>query len=316
MAEFIKPLGLEKIWSSVGVKTPAPDDTKIATGWIVEIPPREYFNYIEYKQDQMLAHINQHGICSWDINTNYMATISYVQGTNGLIYQSKTDHAGVNPVSESGASTSTGGTNWKLAFYSAAEVYTKVETDAKYLSKAANMADIPNASTARANLGVYSSSEVLALYNKKSANLSDVASSLTAFNNVKQAATDSYTGVAQFASDAELLAGSVTNKFVAPSKLKLGFTVDLSPQIGHIAFPSWLASVKFQWGFNDVAGNSLTAASLPSPFATVCLQGVAGLGAANLSDVACPKCVPSGISLLLYNSDNSTQRIRWFAVGY
>ena len=138
MAEFAKPPKIENIWASVGPKTPNPDDAKIATGWEAEIPPKEFFNYIEYKQDQLLAHINQHGICEWDTSTSYIANKSYVQGSNGVIFKAKTTHTGVNPVGESGAATSAGGVNWKLAFYFSSDMYTKAETDAKYLVKASN----------------------------------------------------------------------------------------------------------------------------------------------------------------------------------
>jgi hypothetical protein len=94
MAQFLKPDNLNSVWASGGDRI-YPGDTKYVTGWQVEIPPRQYFNEIDYKQDQMLAHINQHGISHWDDVTEYFANKSRVQGvTNGVVYECVTTHGG------------------------------------------------------------------------------------------------------------------------------------------------------------------------------------------------------------------------------
>nr|DAH57111.1 MAG TPA: Baseplate structural protein [Caudoviricetes sp.] len=98
-----KPSNLNKIWSVNGVNT-APTDVKINNGFVVEIPPYQWFNYIENKQDQAIAHINQMGIPVWDSQTEYQAGKSQVQGSDGKIYRAFLTTTNVNPVGDSSGS--------------------------------------------------------------------------------------------------------------------------------------------------------------------------------------------------------------------
>lgn len=109
MAQFLKPDNLNIVWASGGDRL-YPGDTKYESGWGVEIPPRQYFNEIDYKQDQMLAHINQHGISVWDATTEYQAGKSYVQGSEGSVYRCLLTHVGQNP------DTDITNTYWQVAF--------------------------------------------------------------------------------------------------------------------------------------------------------------------------------------------------------
>lgn len=108
MPVITKPVDINKIWAATGdVLTPS--DTKISQGWQVEIPPRQTFNYIDGKQDQAIAHINQHGIAVWDTQTEYQANQSYSKGSDGIIYKALTTNTNINPVGDvSGA--------WQVAF--------------------------------------------------------------------------------------------------------------------------------------------------------------------------------------------------------
>ena len=99
MVQFLKPDNLNNVWASGGDKI-YPGNTKYAAGWQVEIPPRQYFNQIDYKQDQMLAHLNQHGIPVWDGETEYQANKSYVQGHNGEIYRAIVTNTNTDPVGD------------------------------------------------------------------------------------------------------------------------------------------------------------------------------------------------------------------------
>ena len=99
MAEILKPSDINKVWSSGG-DIIAPSDTKIASGWAVEIPPRQYFNYIDNKQDQAIAHINQHGISVWDSVTEYQAGKSYVQGSDGNLYKAVITSTNQDPTTD------------------------------------------------------------------------------------------------------------------------------------------------------------------------------------------------------------------------
>jgi hypothetical protein len=98
MAEINKP-SIGVAWAETGSKV-EPTDTKKNTGWVVEKPPYEWWNFIEHRQDKMLQHINQHGIAVWDASTEYIANKSYVLGSNGDIYRAVADSVGINPVGD------------------------------------------------------------------------------------------------------------------------------------------------------------------------------------------------------------------------
>ena len=97
MAQTGKPQDLQKVWASIGDKV-APPDAKILEGWVKEIPPHQYFNYLDGKQDQALAHVNQRGIMAWDEITEYYALTSYCQGqTTGNVYRALVNNTNINP---------------------------------------------------------------------------------------------------------------------------------------------------------------------------------------------------------------------------
>ena len=122
--EFLKPDNLNSVWASGGDRL-YPGDTKYASGWGVEIPPRQYFNQIDFKQDQMLAHLNQHGLPTWDADTEYQAGKSYIQGTSGKTYKCIQTHTNQDP------DLVGVGVYWENGFVGAGDVYTKVEVDDK-----------------------------------------------------------------------------------------------------------------------------------------------------------------------------------------
>lgn len=153
MAEILKPSNLSLTWASGG-DVLNPGDTKYATGWQVEIPPRQWFNYLDNRQDTALAHINQHGVVAWDNTTEYQEDKSYVQGaTNGTVYRCVQTHSNQNP------ETDVGNVYWIVAFASSGDFYTKTEADTTFLAKASNLNDLPSAPDARTNLSVYSKAE-------------------------------------------------------------------------------------------------------------------------------------------------------------
>ena len=151
MAEFLKPENLNNVWASGGDRL-YPGDTKYASGWGVEIPPRQYFNQIDFKQDQMLAHLNQRGVAEWDAETEYQAGKSYVQDTTGTIYRCVLTNIGNNPA------TDTTDTYWEIAFANAGDFFTQTESDARYAQLSNNGSDFV-AGTFRTNLNLYSKTE-------------------------------------------------------------------------------------------------------------------------------------------------------------
>lgn len=153
MSEILKPSNLNVLWASAG-DILDPGNTKYQTGWQVEVPPRQWENFVQNKQDTFIAHANQHGVCVWDAETEYQANKSYTQGsTNGTIYRCVQTHTNQNP------ETDVTNTYWIIAFASAGDFYTKTETDGLYLAKSQNLADLTNTATARTNLSVYSQAQ-------------------------------------------------------------------------------------------------------------------------------------------------------------
>jgi hypothetical protein len=100
-------------WSSGG-SIVAPSNVKIQTGWTAEVPPFQWENWSQNRQDNAILHLFQKGISEWDAASNYYFTTSgvrsYVQGSDGLIYVAEADSLNQNPT------TDTTNTYWKLAF--------------------------------------------------------------------------------------------------------------------------------------------------------------------------------------------------------
>ena len=112
MAEINKP-DYSQIWASGGAIV-APSDVKIQTGWTAEVPPFQWENWSQNRQDQAITHILQKGISVWSATGEYYFTSagerSYVQGSDGNIYVAVADSVNQNPV------TDITDTYWKLAF--------------------------------------------------------------------------------------------------------------------------------------------------------------------------------------------------------
>lgn len=109
MAEYILPSDLNTQWASAG-DILKPTDTKIEQGWAPEIPPRQWFNWLDNRQDQAIAHIAQHGVAVWSSTLEYQAGKSYIQGSDGIVYQAVQDNTNQDPT------TDTSNIYWKQAF--------------------------------------------------------------------------------------------------------------------------------------------------------------------------------------------------------
>lgn len=87
MPDILKPVGMNNRWAEGGLKS-APDVSKIDLGWEVEKPPYQVQNWLDNKQDNFNAHVNQHGIPYWDSETEYQANKSYVvDPISGIVYR-------------------------------------------------------------------------------------------------------------------------------------------------------------------------------------------------------------------------------------
>lgn len=118
MAIINKP-ELDSIWASEGAKTKPPLD-KIKQGWISEIPPHQYENWIQNKQDEFNAYVNQKGIPEWDGVTEYYKDKSFVQD-NKKIYVSVRDSGGSLAISKQ-PSLDVAGDYWKVVSFSSDEL--------------------------------------------------------------------------------------------------------------------------------------------------------------------------------------------------
>lgn len=145
VAEVTKP-DFQYVWASGG-SIVAPSTVKGQTGWVAEVPPFQWENYLQNRQDNAIMHLFQKGISVWDTLSNYYFTTngvrSYVQGSNGLIYVAVQNSIGQNPVTDGS------NTYWKVAFADGSNA----------LIKTNNLSDVSNVTTARTNLGVYSKAE-------------------------------------------------------------------------------------------------------------------------------------------------------------
>ena len=83
------------IWASNG-DVAVPSSEKVEIGHIVEKPKKEIVNWIENRQDQFMAYINQVGIPEWDSKTTYKANISFVN-RSGTVYRAKSQNRDKDP---------------------------------------------------------------------------------------------------------------------------------------------------------------------------------------------------------------------------
>lgn len=83
------------IWASNG-DVAVPSSEKVEIGHIVEKPKKEIVNWIENRQDQFMAYLNQVGISEWDSKTTYKANISFVN-RSGTVYKAKSQNIDKDP---------------------------------------------------------------------------------------------------------------------------------------------------------------------------------------------------------------------------
>ena len=274
MALITKP-DFTYVWASGGAVV-APNDTKKQQGWVAEAPPFQYDNWLQNRQDQMLAHINQRGIPAWDGLTNYEAGgLSYVQGSDGKVYKSVAVSGPASVVSN--PTTDISDTYWTIAFADVGAFLTETSANTLYLRQDQNGADVDNAATFRANIGVVVATET-------QAGLLEIATALEA---------QTFTA----------------NKAIDGAKLAEAFkgaNFSLSAN-GYQKLPSGLI---IQWG-SHAAGTSL-AVSFPIAFpnAVFSVVGTATTVAdGDLETVSYDQYTTSGFRV---NGDAA----RWLAVGW
>ncbi|WYV99707.1 tail fiber protein [Pseudomonas phage vB_PpuM-Roomu-2] len=227
MPNIVKPSGINLLWAAGGTKVD-PGQAKTNIGWVVELPPYQYQNWLDNRQDTFIAHINQHGIAEWDAETEYQGGLSYTQGSDGKIYkctQTNTNRNPTNPVNN---------IYWVVAFESfgaVAVVQTALNT---HIANYQTLTGLSNTTVARNNLGVYSKAESdtrFAAVIGNSANRFSVANAtlpshavplgqLNSLLGTASPATETVTGVLAIATVGETELGAIDNKAVTPAKAK------------------------------------------------------------------------------------------------
>jgi hypothetical protein len=282
MAQILKPTNLSLTWASGG-DVLNPGDTKYATGWNVEIPPRQWFNYLDNRQDTAIAHINQLGVSLWDATTEYqfntLGVKSVVMGSDGIIYRTLTTNTNQDP-------TTTVGVHWEVAFADSGAFYTKIESDANYLAKSQNLADLPNTATARTNLSVYSQAQT---YTKTE--------------------VDSKTTVA---STAQAQAWASNTTLITPLRLADAFK-GANQSLASTGFQKLPGGLIIQWGLITTASTSGTLVlpvTFPTTFASLSVSDGTSATAQAVGATI------SSASQFSWVVENASQNIYWQAYGF
>ncbi len=222
MANITKPIGLSNIWANGGTKVD-PGASKVNIGWVVQLPPYEYQNWVDNRQDQAIAHISQHGIPEWDALTEYQGLLSYTQGSDGLIYKCLQTNTNKDPANALNS------LYWTLAFESYGSVAVVQSALVAHITNYQTLAGIGNIAGARANLSVYSKLESDTRFASLNGNSSQVfavgvatqpehAVRLGQVASLLNQATEASSGVVQIATMAEVEAGVSDSKVVTPLK--------------------------------------------------------------------------------------------------
>lgn len=234
MALLTKP-NMQQVWASGG-DIVEPSDLKKQQGWTVEVPPHQFENWIQNRQDEYLAHINQRGIPAWDGLTDYEAGgLSYVQGSDGKIYKSVVASGPTTSVQD--PTTDVSDTCWTVAFADVGAFITESAGDARYLRQSLNGSDIPNTATFRTNIGVVD-------------------------------ANDTVKGIQRNATQVEVDAGSLDTVTVTPAKMRFGSSFSDTTTGFYLVLPSWLGGFMVQiikTGSIALSANQVFASTLTYP---------------------------------------------------
>ena len=103
-----KPLKVGVTWASQAPISNIldPDSVvggKVDTGWIVEIPPLQFFNWIQNNISARCAYINELGISGWDADTVYpLGAWVNVPSASKIFESTVSNNQGIDPASGSG----------------------------------------------------------------------------------------------------------------------------------------------------------------------------------------------------------------------
>jgi len=78
-----------------------PSQVEIEAGWSEGKPKRATANWVENRQDEMLAHIEQNGVPRWDTSTGYTQG-AFCLGSDNKLYQSQQANSAQDPTTDDG----------------------------------------------------------------------------------------------------------------------------------------------------------------------------------------------------------------------
>ena len=94
MVDVTKPV-YGDVWANTGEKL-APDSAKIATGWIQEMMPYQYENFLQNRADTAITYLLQKGVAEWSSDQEYIANKSVVT-YGGQLYMATATTTNVLP---------------------------------------------------------------------------------------------------------------------------------------------------------------------------------------------------------------------------
>ncbi|QNO00210.1 hypothetical protein QGX21_gp139 [Pseudomonas phage phiPsa315] len=256
MANITKPIGLSNVWADGGTKID-PGASKVNIGWVVQLPPYEYQNWIDNRQDRAIAHFSQHGVPEWDGVTEYQGLLSYAQGSDGIIYkciQTNVNKDPANPLNDA---------FWARAFEDYGSVAAVQAQLNAHITNYQSLAGLGNVAGARANLSVYSKSESDTFFASKNGNAAQVfavavatqpehAVRLGQVNSLLTQATEANLGVVRLATSGVTEAGVDDLRAITPLKAA---TVYLKKS-GNLAGLGNTVTARNNLGLGDIATES------------------------------------------------------------
>ncbi len=145
-------------WAETG-SISAPSTSYVQAGWLAVKPPRQYLNWIENRQDNQLAYINQAGVCEWDSATEYEGGFSYVQGSDNKVYKCLSDNTNKDPTDQPANAAF-----WQLAFYEYASGVSIASGLTTLSNNYASGAGITDPASFRSAISCYSKTQVDAMF--------------------------------------------------------------------------------------------------------------------------------------------------------
>lgn len=221
MAYVSKPSSLSLVWATTGLKE-KPADAKISQGWVSELPPFEFQNWLQNRADAFQAHINQNGIPEWDNVTEYQGGKSFVRGSDGKLYKALLTHTDKNPVDPTNA------IYWAEPFDAAGAAAAVNSALQAHITNYGTLASLSSASTARTNLSVWSRAEADTRYAARvgdAAQTFAVAAATAPEHAVRKsqldaalsAASTTVVGIVRMATASEVETGTSTDTAVSPA---------------------------------------------------------------------------------------------------